>query len=706
LYGKGLSSSSRIVPSSNRLATLITMPLRVIASAQSGESDHGILRPKQPKRRQQKDRSTAPAQQQQQLLCDICRCTVCANSPLRGHSCHGVGAMHSEDRFFGSSNDGAVAARAEPQHPLQGGRHSLLLHDVNDDDFDPLDVSVLDLMSLNPAQPFKPQTMQEREDRTRDLPRIDHRRACQLAETAQHQLDKLREEWAGVNDSSTSSSSSSRVVAPLDKSEVVIGARLGSGGFSAVYEVHSLRLDSKVDGTLDDSQRAARSFLRRHADAAVDACSSHETGPVSSSRMGRRNSDDSLLGMLNLGLQRTTARYAVKHMRFSLAENVPKFEKAAVDITLEAQLLQVLDHPNIVSIRGISRHGTASFRGGCPSDYFVVIDCLPEQLDDRFFAWRQQFRKYQAKVESTKRSAALSSLLQRLGGRQKRMNKFQAKLHSLMLERLQVAHEVASGIEYLHDRRVMHRDIKTCNIGFDSDGVAQIFDLGLARILPPEQECLHDGYVMSRVGTKSNMAPEVSEKRPYDLKADVYSFGIVLWEILSLSSATEYFRMLKRKESAKRNGSLAFSVNPAAAAPTADASSAALSREGSTSSFFVNKDECVLPICKCWSEPMQELVARCLSSQAELRPTIAQVRQALFEELQNGGYEFSSPSHPRRRRSTFRLEAGAAGSPARDHATTVAAAKVVANMMRNKLGDDEDDESSTAFASYTVTTSS
>ena len=273
----------------------------------------------------------------------------------------------------------------------------------------------------------------------------------------------------------------------------------------------------------------------------------------------------------------------------------------------------------------------------------------------------------------------------------------------------QVAHDVASGIEYLHDRRVMHRDIKTCNIGFDSDGVAQIFDLGLARILPAEQECLHDGYVMSRVGTKSNMAPEVADKRPYDLKADVYSFGIVLWEILSLSSATEYFRMLKRKESAKRNGSLIFGGG--ANSPTTDASSAALSREGSASSFFVNKDECVLPICNCWSGPMQELVARCLSSQAELRPTMAQVRQALFEELQNGGYDFSSPSHPRRRRSTFRLDAsspGAAGNLGRDHATTVAAAaKVVANMMRNKVGDDDNnDESSTAFASYTGTASS
>jgi hypothetical protein len=92
---------------------------------------------------------------------------------------------------------------------------------------------------------------------------------------------------------------------------------------------------------------------------------------------------------------------------------------------------------------------------------------------------------------------------------------------------------------------------------------------------------------------------------------------------------------------------------------------------------------------------------------------MAEVRAALRRELESGGYEFASPSHPRRRRSTFRLDpssssaaaAGAAPNANKDSLLSrdmAAAAKVVTEML-NRNGPLPDQESSTAFASISCT---
>jgi serine/threonine protein kinase len=619
--------------------------------------------------------------------------------------------------------------------------------------------------------------MQEREDYNRlDFPRVDHRRACWAVDAAREHIEKLRDELAAVTDTTTlTAKSNQRVTALLDKSEIVLGSRLGSGGFSAVYEVQALRLDPNLDVEcrLDGSQLASRKFLQERAEDVVLTSPRRSSSPLLSAtdsseerrkrrRRRRRRSSaaflgvdyvDGLCGLVEMCSRRTTARYAVKHMRYSLAEDPVKYEKAAVDLAMEGYLLQMLDHPNIVSLWGCSRHGIDSFRGGSPSDFFLVIDCLPETLDDRFFAWRQEFRSCQAElIPLSRRSSASSSsspygfaasLLSSLGGgarrAEKRHEKYKERFRNLLLERLQVAHDVASGIEYLHERRVMHRDIKSSNVGFDADGVAQIFDLGLARLLPPESERLCDGYVMSRVGTRSCMAPEVADKLPYDLKADVYSFGIVLWEILSMCTAGDYFRVQKRKEQTRKSSSLSQDPNEHSSTtipPETSLSSSAVpaplaNKEAATSvakpASAAAAADCILPICPCWSTPLQELVAGCLSRDARLRPTMTEVRIALYRELEPDRYELASLSsssfHPRRRRSTSRLDlsasappfaAGSASSVAAGAGSTtatdsmlsrdvVAAAKIVAEMM-NRNGPLPGDESSTAFGSLSCAT--
>lgn len=83
---------------------------------------------------------------------------------------------------------------------------------------------------------------------------------------------------------------------------------------------------------------------------------------------------------------------------------------------------------------------------------------------------------------------------------------------------------------------IMYRDLKPENIGFDVRGNAKIFDFGLAKELIDKDKVATDQYRASgRTGTRRYMAPEVVLCKYYGKPADVFSFSILFWEILSLS---------------------------------------------------------------------------------------------------------------------------------------------------------------------------
>jgi len=78
---------------------------------------------------------------------------------------------------------------------------------------------------------------------------------------------------------------------------------------------------------------------------------------------------------------------------------------------------------------------------------------------------------------------------------------------------------------YLHSRGVIHRDVKSSNMLVASDFTVKIGDFGFSRIKA-------DNHTMTMCGTVAWTAPEIFQGSLYSEKADVYSYGIILWEII------------------------------------------------------------------------------------------------------------------------------------------------------------------------------
>ena len=90
-----------------------------------------------------------------------------------------------------------------------------------------------------------------------------------------------------------------------------------------------------------------------------------------------------------------------------------------------------------------------------------------------------------------------------------------------------IALDVVRGMEYLHQNNIIHRDLKAANLLYNINGLVKVADFGVAR------EVVSTGSMTAETGTYRWMAPEVIAHKPYDAKADVYSFGVLLWELIT-----------------------------------------------------------------------------------------------------------------------------------------------------------------------------
>jgi serine/threonine protein kinase len=368
-----------------------------------------------------------------------------------------------------------------------------------------------------------------------------------------------------------------RPVAPLVYSEMNMGRLLGTGGFSSVFELDSCSLHMDTE-TFESHEQEARKLLQESAVIHRDASAFPRRRKVLSTHDD--DDDDERKQSKQTSTGGTTTRYAVKHLRRGLINDPEKFERAAIDMVLEAQLLLAIDHPNIIALRGWSYGGVKEYEHGLHTGFFIVLDRLTESLDERMSLWRTAFKKY-------------SSRKMMPWAKQKNAS----KLEVLLEDRLKVLLEITSAMQYMHDRRIIYRDMKSSNVGFDLWGQLKIYDFGLSRLLPSRRSAMHDGYAMSRVGTKYYMAPEIRSKSPYNLSADIYSLGVLFWEVMSMSSPRETLQKMKKADlaSAKR---------------------------------------LMLPICECWPAHVRSIIEYCLSNDPHLRPSIGSVRMQLEGEVE------------------------------------------------------------------------
>lgn len=114
----------------------------------------------------------------------------------------------------------------------------------------------------------------------------------------------------------------------------------------------------------------------------------------------------------------------------------------------------------------------------------------------------------------------------------------ESETHPGWKERVRLALDVARGILYLHEEcetRIIHCNINPDNILFDESWTAKISDFGLSKLLRPNQS----GTLTGVRGTRGYLAPEWHKNTLISTKVDIYSFGVLLLEILCCSGETE-----------------------------------------------------------------------------------------------------------------------------------------------------------------------
>jgi len=301
-----------------------------------------------------------------------------------------------------------------------------------------------------------------------------------IAPTDLLKTEQARARVNGIVEEQTFSIPTSDSLPSFGQHEVQIGRFLGKGAFCRVEEILSFTLTDDESIQHTTSQLARRQFLNNNCQ--------------------RLGSGD--------------ARYAIKHVHPNIVNDEQKCLAAIVDLLVETRFLLHLEHPHIIKLRGN--------RGGDPfgdSRYFLILDRLNETLRERISSWQEEqksslfmWRKFTKTGKSLYRNS--------------------------FTERISKAFDLSSAIAYMHSEKICHRDIKPNNIGFDIRGDIKIFDFGLSKEIPHLGGSFH---LTCMTGSLRYMAPENAMSRPYNESCDVYSFAILLWEMLACTRPYDRF---------------------------------------------------------------------------------------------------------------------------------------------------------------------
>ena len=178
----------------------------------------------------------------------------------------------------------------------------------------------------------------------------------------------------------------------------------------------------------------------------------------------------------------------------------------------EAEVLAALNHPNIAAIYGFER---------TPEVSALVMELVDgEDLSVRI-----------ARLRAPGASARQAGIP--------------------LDDALPIAKQIAEALEAAHEQGIIHRDLKPANIKIRADGTVKVLDFGLAKALDANApraaaEAMNSPTLTVRatqagmiLGTAAYMAPEQARGKPVDRRADVWAFGVVLYELLSGRRAFE-----------------------------------------------------------------------------------------------------------------------------------------------------------------------
>eukprot|EP00526_Cylindrotheca_closterium_P008706 CAMPEP_0113612486 /NCGR_PEP_ID=MMETSP0017_2-20120614/6126_1 /TAXON_ID=2856 /ORGANISM="Cylindrotheca closterium" /LENGTH=506 /DNA_ID=CAMNT_0000521525 /DNA_START=57 /DNA_END=1577 /DNA_ORIENTATION=- /assembly_acc=CAM_ASM_000147 len=214
--------------------------------------------------------------------------------------------------------------------------------------------------------------------------------------------------------------------------------------------------------------------------------------------------------------------HVIKILRKKMMHNPAMLAACAADLVKEGWILATLaGSENVIQVHGWQENGLHTLNNGFHDGFFLILERLQYTLGDKIKEWQ-------------KRKSKISNpfSLRRRGG----MSNGEAKLQ-ILRERLLVIPQVASGIGSMHKMGLIHRDLKPDNIGLGLDGNWKIFDLDVARICPTRNRdhyCTKGFRLTKRVGSPRYMSPECAKGIRYNCLTDVYSFGLIVHELITL----------------------------------------------------------------------------------------------------------------------------------------------------------------------------
>mmetsp|Transcript_10720 Transcript_10720/g.29538 ORF Transcript_10720/g.29538 Transcript_10720/m.29538 type:complete len:422 (-) Transcript_10720:184-1449(-) len=290
----------------------------------------------------------------------------------------------------------------------------------------------------------------------------------------------------------------------FDYDEVDLGKVLGKGGFGTVSEVRSFKVKGVSQANRFKASR--RNLMGDHQDDAKVNEGEMESRHFIAEHCVRASGD---------------ARYALKILSPEVVKDTAQFLQGVIDMAVETRVLSDIEHPNIIKLRALAMVEPQNEK------YFIVMDRLYDTLEHRLKTWEKNLKKQKG-------------LLRDRSGK---------KLKELYEERIVVAYDLASAVEYIHNRGMMYRDLKPENIGFDIRDDVKLFDFGLVKELHDNMKEADGTYKLTEMtGSPRYMAPEVAMGLPYNQTCDSYSFAVLLWQMLSCKEPYDQYNMRLLRE--------------------------------------------------------------------------------------------------------------------------------------------------------------